>query len=228
MARSRFSKKTLNEFKTQFANSGGPRRKHTPAAIERRRQDVWELMCHDLPRSEMAKLLGVSTSLVKLDIKYWKQKGRKRISRMSEDPGFQDMQAGLIDQKIDSIIAAAFQEYSMAKSGNDKYKFLDMATKGTALKIRFLQESGYLKKAGIEVKHSLEKAPSFADRLGTDSPLSELDNATTRHRLLNLASQIIDQIGKGNTIIDVEAKVIDPPPASNGPAATGPEAPSPA
>ena len=226
MARNGFSKKAIHEFKTQFASFGGPRRKHTPAAIERRRQDVWEMMCHDLPRSEMAKLLGVSTSLIKLDVKYWKQKGRKRVAKMAEDPAYQDMQAGLIDQKIDSIIAASFQEYSMAKSGNDKYKFLDMATKGTALKIRFLQESGYLKKAGIEVKHFLEKQPSFADRLGADNPISELDNATTRHKLLNLAAQIIDRVGKEDTI-DVQAKVIDPPPAGNA-GSPGPEAPSPA
>lgn len=208
MARNGFSKKALREFKARFAGIGGERKKHTPQAIERRRHDVWEMMCQDIPRTEMAKLLGVSRSLIKLDVKYWNQKGRKKVARMSEDPDYQNMQAGNIDQKIDSLVAAAFQEYSMAKSGNDKYKFLDMANKSLALKIRFLQESGYLKKAGIEVKHTVAKEPTFADRLGTDSPLSELDNASTRHKLLNLAAQIIQQ-AQGD-IIDVEAKVVDP------------------
>jgi hypothetical protein len=206
MARNGFSKKALREFKARFSGIGGERKKHTPAAIEQRRSDVFEMMCQHIPRSEMARLLGVSRSLIKLDIKYWNQRGRKKLSRMSDDASYQDAQAGNIDQKIDAIVAAAFQDYSLAKSGNDKYKFQDMALKGLALKIKFLQESGYLKKAGIDVRHTISKEPSFADRLGADSPLSEIDNASTRHKLLNLAAQIIKQ---AEETIDVQATVVD-------------------
>lgn len=212
-----FSKKALDEFREKFEKLEGQRKKHTSQAIERRRHDVWEMMCQDIPRAEMAKLLGVSRSLIMLDVKYWKSRVGKRTSRMKDDPKFANMEVGLITQKLDSVISAAFQEYSMAKSGNDKHKFLDMANKGLATKAKILMESGFLPKAGVEVKHTLEKIPSFAERLGQDHPLAEIDNPSTRHKLLDLAAQILREAENG--IINVEAKVIDPqPPAAPGPA----------
>jgi hypothetical protein len=205
MATNEFSKKVLKEFKARLLGLSRQRITYTPQAIERRRHDVWEMMCQDIPRAEMAKLLGVSRSLVMLDIKYWRTRGRKRVTRMAEDPLYADMRAGIIDQRIDSVIAAAFQEYSLAKGANDKYKFLDMVNKGLALQIRFLQDSGYLKRAGIDVKHSVDKQISFADRLGPDSPLAELDDASTRYKLLQLAAKIIKADGD---LISVDARVV--------------------
>lgn len=209
-------KDLMNEYREKFNALEDKRKKHTSQAIERRRHDVWEMMCQDIPRVEMAKLLGVSRGTIMIDIKYWKKKMGRSVTRMKDDPDAADLEAGLIRGKIDSVVAACFQEYSIAKSGSEKHKFLDLANKALSTKARILQESGYMRKAGIEVKHTMEKQITFADRLGPDSPLSELDNPTTRHKLLSLASQILQQAESG--IIDAEATVIEPkPPESEAP-----------
>jgi len=215
-------KELLEGYREKFDALEDKRKKHTSQAIERRRHDVWEMMCQDIPRSEMAKLLGVSRGTIWIDIKYWRKKMGRSVTRMKDDPEAADLEAGLIRGKIDSVVAACFQEYSMAKSGSEKAKFLDLANKALSTKARILQESGYMRKAGIEVKHTLEKQITFTDRLGPDSPLSELDNPTTRHKLLSLASQILQQAEGG--IIDAEATIINPEPTAPEPPTSNPGA----
>jgi len=215
-----YSQKALDGFKEKFDTLDGQRKKHTSQAIERRRHDVWEMMCQDIPRTEMAKLLGVSRSLIMLDVKYWKMRVGRKATRMKDDPNYANTEVGLISQKIDSVIAAAFQEYSMAKSGNEKHKFLDMANKALSTKARILQEGGFLPKAGIEVKHTVDKQISFSDRFGADSPLTALDNPTERHKLLDLAARLLKH-AEGE-IIDVEATITPNQPEQPAPEAQPP------
>lgn len=216
--RSKATQGAIDEFREKFDALDDKRTKHTAQAIEKRRHDVWEMMCEDIPQTEMAKLLNVSRSLIALDVKYLKLRAAKRVSRMKDDELHTNVELGTTIKKLDSLTAAAFQEYATAKSGGEKAKFLDIATKTLSTKTRILQESGYLPKAGVEVRHRVEQLPTFADRFGDQSALAALDNATSRHKLLTLAEKII----KFSNVIDVKGEVKQPdgpqdqPPPSQG------------
>lgn len=201
--RSKATQGAIDQFKEKFEALEIKRTKHTAQAIERRRHDVWEMMCEDIPQTEMAKLLNVSRGTIALDVKFLKLRAAKRVQRMKDDHLHMNVELGMTINKLDSLTAAAFQEYATAKSGGEKAKFLDIATKTLSTKTRILQESGYLPKAGVEVRHHVERVPSFSERFGEDSALSALDNATSRHKLLSLAERII----KYSNVIDVDGTV---------------------
>jgi hypothetical protein len=199
---------SIDEFRKKFEALDNRRKKHTSQAIERRRCDVWEMMCQDIPQTEMAQLLGVARSTVALDVKFWRERVADRVGKMKENPDYANIELGLTVQKLDALTAAAFQEYSMAKSGGEKAKFLDIATKTLSTKTRILQETGYLPKAGIEIRARVEKEISFADRFGENHPLSTLDNANSRHRLLGIAEKILKLSTEEANTIDIDGKVI--------------------
>lgn len=200
---------SIDEFKKKFDELDDKRTKHTSQAIERRRQDVWEMMCQDIPQTEMAQLLGVARSTIALDVKYLRAKAAKRVSRMKDSADFIHDELGMTVQKLDSLTAAAFMEYSMAKSGGEKAKFLDIATKTLSTKTRILQETGFLPKAGIDIRAVVDHEASFAERFGEDSPLKALDNANSRHRLLGLAERILKLSEQEANTIDVDGTVIN-------------------
>lgn len=207
---------SIDEFKQKFELLDNKRTKHTSQAIERRRQDVWEMMCQDIPQTEMASLLGVARSTIALDVKHLREKAARRVQRMRESPEFINNELGMTVQKLDSLTAAAFMEYSMAKSGGEKAKFLDIATKTLSTKTRILQETGYLPKAGIDIRAVVEREPSFAERFGDDSPLKALDNANSRHRLLGLAERILKLSEQEANTIDVDGQVVNDDRATGG------------
>jgi len=182
------------------------RRKHIPAAIMRRRHDVWEMMCQGIPRGEMARILGVCENTIGGDVRYWRGRVESRIGRLKGDPQAVHTELGLTAQKLDSIAEAAFQEYSTAKTGNEKDKFLNTAAKALGLKTKILQETGFLPKAGIEIKAQVQHEASFADRFGPGSPLSTLDDPTSRHKVLAIASRLI-RLAENEKPIDVDAVV---------------------
>jgi len=108
---------SIGEFRKKFEQLDVKRKKFTAQAVERRRQDVWEMMCQEIPQTEMASLLGVCRATIATDVKSWKERVAKRVSRMKESVDHANTELGLTIQKLDAITAAAFQEYSMAKSG---------------------------------------------------------------------------------------------------------------
>jgi hypothetical protein len=182
---------SIDEFRQKFEALDNKRTKHTSQAIERRRQDVWEMMCQDIPQTEMAGLLSVARSTIALDVKFWKSKLAARVSRMKNNPDYADIELGMTVRKLDSVTALAFEQFSMAKSNGEKAKFLDIITKTLSTKTRIMQETGYLPKAGIEIRAKVERLSTFSERFGEESPLSALDNANSRHRLLGLAERIV-------------------------------------
>lgn len=200
---------SIDEFKKKFDALEDKRKKGTAQAIERRRQDVWEMMCQDIPQTEMAQLLNVARSTIALDVKYLRDRAASRVQKMKEGPEFVNSELGMTIEKLDSVASAAFMEYSMAKSGGEKAKFLDIIAKTLSTKTRILQEAGFLPKAGIEIRTKIEKLPTFADRFGDDSPLKALDNANSRHRLLGLAQKMLDLAEREANTIDVDSKVKD-------------------
>lgn len=359
------TQQSIEEFRKKFELLDNRRKKNTARAIQRRRRDVWEMMCQEIPQTEMADLLNVARSTVALDVKYLKERASDRVRRMKESPACVNLELGNTVQKLDSLTAAAFMEYSMAKSGcligetkiwtnrgmvqiqdvkagdlvmvhdegcavtapvvelipkgkkpvyrlrtrhreivatgnhpflcdarggpkwvaleqltpsdrsansrvvgdkvfiatdpalvtsplilgelrrpfytepvisidphgeadvydievdhkghnfvangivvhnSEKAKFLDIATKTLSTKTRILQETGFLPKAGIEIRARVDKQPTFADRFGEDSPLTALDNPNSRHRLLGLAQKIIGLAqDTDDDVIDVTA-----------------------
>jgi hypothetical protein len=198
--RAQNTQEAIEEFKAKFDALDDKRKKHTTQAIERRRHDVWEMMCQDIPQTEMAGLLHVARSTIALDVQWWKRKMARRVGRIKSDPDHANVELGLTVRKLDSLNAAAFQEYAMAKSASEKAKFLDIATKTLSTKIRILQEAGYMPKAGIEIRAKIEQLPTFADRFGEDSALSELDDATKRHKLLAMAERFLRLSEQPDTI----------------------------
>jgi len=209
--RAKATQASIQEFQQKFEALDKKRKKHTAQAIERRRHDVWEMMCQDIPQTEMANLLTVSRSTIALDVKYWKLKLARRVSRIKENPDYANIELGTTIRKLDSCTAAAFQEYSMAKSGGEKAKFLDIVTKTLSTKTRILQDAGYLPKAGIEIRTKVEHIPTFAQRFGSDHPSAELDDDTKRHRLLAMAERFIRLSEEKNTI-DIEGIVLSSDP----------------
>jgi hypothetical protein len=198
------TKATIEEYRKKFDKLDIKRKKHNSQAIERRRQDVWEMMCQEIPQTEMATLLGVARSTVTLDVKFWRERVADRVRRMKENPNYANIELGLTVKKLDALTAAAFQEYSLARSGGEKAKFLDIATKTLSTKTRILQDTGYLPKAGIDIRTRIETVPTFADRFGESHALTALDDATKRHKLLGLAEKII-RLSQDDEIIDVES-----------------------
>lgn len=196
---------SISEFQKKFDDLEDRRKKGNTQAIERRRQDVWEMMCQDIPQTEMSQLLSVARSTIALDVKYLRDKAAARVRRLKEGAEFVNDELGMTIEKLDSVVAAAFMEYSLAKSAGEKAKFLDIITKTLSTKIRIEQETGFLPKAGIEIRTKIEKLPTFADRFGDDSPLKALDNANSRHRLLGLAQKMLDLSDREANTIDVGA-----------------------
>lgn len=215
MAKKKLSKKapatqaSIDEFRKKFDQLDVRRKKHTAQAIERRRQDIWEMMCQEVPQTEMASLLGVARSTVALDVKFWREQVSERVGRIKDNPEYANIELGMTVQKLDALTAAAFQEYSMAKSGGEKAKFLDIATKTLSTKTRILQETGYLPKAGIEIRARVDHQPTFSARFGQDHPLAALDNANSRHRLLGLAEKILKVATEDANTIDVGGLVVN-------------------
>jgi len=208
----------VDEFRKKFELLDDRRKKHTAQAIERRRQDVWDMMCQEVPQTEMADLLGVARSTIALDVKYWRELVHERVNKIKEDPNWTNTELGMTIQKLDSVIAAGFTEYAGAKSGGEKAKFLDIITKTLSTKTRLLQEAGYLPKAGIEIRARVEREPTFEERFGSNNPLKSLDNANSRHRLLSLAEKIIRLSETESTTIDIEGHVVgggDAPPTND-------------
>lgn len=115
--RSQATQKAIDEFRDKFEALNRDRTKHTSQAIEKRRHDVWEMMCEDIPQTEMAKLLNVSRATIALDVKYLKVRAAKRVSRIKDDQLHTNVELGTTIKKLDSLTAAAFQEYATAKSG---------------------------------------------------------------------------------------------------------------
>lgn len=201
----------LDEYRKKFEALDNKRKKSNAQAIERRRQDVWEMMCEEIPQTEMANLLGVSRGTIALDVKYMKERGAIRVKEMRDKPDHANTEIGMTVQKLDAVTAAAFQSFATAKSGSEKAKFLDIVTKTLSTKTRILQETGYLPKAGIEIRAKVEREPTFAERFGDNSPLAALDNANSRHRLLGLAEKILRLAEQDANTIDVEGVVRKPP-----------------
>jgi len=214
-ARAQSTQASIEEFRQKFDQLDIKRKKHTSQTIERRRCDVWEMMCQEIPQTEMANLLSVTRSTIALDVKFWREKVAERVGRMKDSPDYANIELGTTVQKLDAVTAAAFQEYAMAKSGGEKAKFLDIITKTLSTKTRILQETGYLPKAGIEIRARVDHQPTFADRFGEGHPLAALDNANSRHRLLGLAERILKvAVDEANTI-DVDGSVVTDAPETS-------------
>lgn len=167
------------------------KKKGTARAISRRRSDVWEMMCQGVPVVEMADILNVHRGTIYLDVKHWKERLGSHVATIREDPEAANTEIGLTIRKLDSVVEAAFQEYSMAKSGSEKDKFLNTACKALSTKTRILQESGVLPKAGVEIKAKIEHDMTFAQRFGDASPLKTLDDPASRHKVLEMATRLL-------------------------------------
>lgn len=208
-SKSQQTQASIEEFRKKFEQLENRRKKGTAQAIERRRCDVWEMLCQDIPQTEMANLLSVARSTIALDVKFWREKVAERVGRIKENPDYANIELGMTVQKLDALTAAAFSEYSISKSGGEKAKFLDIATKTLSTKTRILQETGYLPKAGIEIRARVDHQPTFADRFGEDHPLTALDNANSRHRLLGLAEKILRLSAQEENTIDVTGAIVN-------------------
>jgi len=209
----------LEEFRLRFKALDTSRKKWTAQAISRRRSDVWEMMCQGVSKSEMASILGVHRETIAVDVKFWRNTVGGRVEKIKDDPRYAHLELGLTMKKLDSVAEAAFMEYSVAKTGGEKDKFLNTAAKALSTKTRILQESGILPKAGIEIKQKVEHEISFKQRFGPDSPLTELDDPASRHKVLDIAARLL-KLAETPTI-DADAIVKSMPNDGEPPATAG-------
>ena len=197
----------IDSFRQRFGNKPSVRRDEE--AMERRRKNVWEMYSEHVPQTAMANILGVSRVTIASDIDVMEKRAQTYASDLKDNPEAIAMDIGLTVKKLDTIAAKAMAEYAAAESAQDKDRFLNTAQRAIMNRNRVLIETGYLPKAGIEVKQTTQHIVSFEERFGK---YKIMDNATARRKVLAVAEAAL-KLGLSNTVegnvIDAEAKVVD-------------------
>lgn len=200
-----FSDKTMDLAK-QLENSSGPiesPERYTQDGIAERREHVLRFMVRRVPQTVMAKLLGVSRRTICEDVKFLNEQAGDRIKRLKTDAAVVESDIGMTSIRLEGIAQAAFNDYELEKSPQFKNAFLNTAIKAEATRARLLIETGVYPKAGEDIKVTHTVKSSFADKLGSDSPLSTLDDPASARRVLSAAEKILKLSLKEGNVIDV-------------------------
>lgn len=211
-------KDKLEEFRERFG------RKHTvrkdPATMERRRKNVWEMYLEGVPQTQMAKILNVTRQTVSSDIDYLEKKQQTYTTALKDDSNAAALDIGVTIKKLESIADEAWSQARLAETALEKNSFFNTAIKAMATRNRILIETGYLPKAGLEIKTTVENKISFEKRFGTDSKYKIMDDAGARRRILAVAEAAL-RLGLKDALndntIDAEAKVVDSSPPTTAP-----------
>ena len=192
------------EFPERYAQDG----------IQQRREQVWKFLARRVPQTVMAELLGVSRRTINADVKWWKEQCQGYVDRLKKDPGAANADIGLTALRLEGMAQMAMNEAEMAKSGQMKNMFMNTAIKAETSRSNLLVTTGVLPKAGEEIRVRHDIKATFTAKFGEENPLSTLDEAASRRRVLSAAEQIL-KIGMSKKLpdepptIDIEGKVKD-------------------
>jgi len=204
------------EFRQRFG--GKPRSvRKDQETIERRRKNVWEMYLEGIPQTQMAKILNVSRMTIYSDIDCLEKRQQQYAAKLKDDPQAASMDIGLTVKKLDTVGEECMAQARLAETILEKNSLYNTAIKAFTARNRILIETGFLPKAGTEIKTTVENKISFEKRFGTDSKYKVMDDAGARRRILAVAEAALKlglkDVLSDNTI-DAQAKVIDGPPAS--------------
>lgn len=161
------------------------------ASIQRRRAQVWEMICQGVPEAVMGELLKCSTDVVRNDVSYWKTAVGSSLGDMRNDINKVAVDLGTVVKKLDWISENCFMEYSTTDSNQAKNNFLNTAIKAMSLRSKILVDTGFYTKAGVEVNVNVQKKQSFSDRFGEDSPLVILEDPVIKRKCISAAEKLL-------------------------------------
>lgn len=181
--------------------------------IQQRREQVWKFLARRVPQTVMAELLGVSRRTITADVKWWKDQCQDYVDRLKKDPAAANTDIGLTALRLEGMAQMAMNEAEMAKSSQMKNVFMNTAIKAEVSRSNLLISTGVLPKAGEEIRVRHDISATFTAKLGENNPLSTLDDAASRRRVLSAAEHIL-KLGMAKklagaddpTTIDVEVK----------------------
>ena len=204
----KISDDTPEEVEKLFGAASSPDKKESLAAIERRRQHVWQMTCEGIPESVMAEILKVDPSIIKGDLKALDENHMKYIARLKINPDSIATDLGKTIRKMDGIYEEAITQYASASTAQDKERFLKIAQNALLGRCRVLIDTGFLPKAGIEITQNVQHSLSFKDKYGGDSKLKIMDNPEARRKIM----AALDAAGKidKEKVIDVTVKPVTP------------------
>ena len=161
------------------------------ASIERRRNQVLDMLYQGVPQTTMAKVLDVNKVSIETDIAYWRKKFATRIRDMRTDFENVEVELGNLMTQLEQIRQNALLEYTTSNTEAGKNSFLNTAMKATNSISRLLIETGVLPKAGTDINVRKTTRVTFAQQFGEKSPIATLDDEKSRRRVLDAASRVM-------------------------------------
>lgn len=201
----------IEEFKKRFGKTAKSVRRDQET-IERRRKNVWEMAVEGVPQTTMAKILNVSRMTIYSDLDYLEKQNQKHAHNLKADSKAAELDIGNTVKTLQTIGEQAMAEYAAATDTRDKDRFLNTAMKAFYSRNRVLVETGFLPKAGIELKQTVEHNISFEERYGK---YKIMDNATARRKIIAVAEAALQlglQSADETKPITVDAKVVNSEP----------------
>lgn len=198
----------VEEFKRRFGNK--PTVRQDPETIERRRKNVWEMAVEGVPQTTMAKILCVSRMTIYSDLDVIEKRNQAHAHALKNDSKAAELDIGNTVKTLQTIGEQAMAKYAESESAQDKDRFLNTAMKAYVSRNRVLVETGFLPKAGIEVKQTVEHTVSFEEKFGK---YKIMDDAASRRRVLAVAEAALKyglQASPETKQITVDAQVISP------------------
>ena len=189
----RLSDRTIDMADAIRESEGEPElpERYAEDGIRQRREQVWKFLSRRVPQTVMADLLGVSRRTISADVRWWKDKCQGYVETLKKSPGAANADIGLTALRLEGMAQYAMNEAQVAKSGQLRNLFINTAIKAELSRSNLLVNTGVLPKAGEDVRIQHSVKATFAAKLGEDSPLSTLDDPSSRRRVLSAAEQIL-------------------------------------
>lgn len=179
-----------NPLQAAIRRKAGVRRRFSKQQIEKRRMDVWEMLCLGHPQYEIAKSLQVSPRTVERDVKWWRNHLGKTTKEL-KDPEVAATDVGLSAKRLEQMFEDAYVEFTATNNPTVKVRFLQTGIHAVVMRHKILADAGYLPRIGHEKEHTQKVKITFEQRFGSGSVESVFDNPQSRRRVLEAAESLL-------------------------------------
>lgn len=182
----------IKEFRERFGTQKITKRRDK-ATTEKRRQKVWTMAQEGISQTTMADILHVSRQTVNSDMDYMTKVNQGYAKALKLEPGYAETDIGNTAKQLLGIYENAMADAAQAvdEEGNVDFQARDRsfntAQKALVHRHRVLMESGFLPKAGVEIKSTVEHKVSFEQKFGK---YKIMDNDAARRRIMTVADAI--------------------------------------
>ena len=157
--------------------------------LETRRELVWEMMIQGTSELRMAKELKVDRKTVHRDVMYWRDNLSKHVASLKTSKSRVTDEIGNTIKRLEWIFQNAAMEYAASAVALSKNRFLGTCLKAETAKIKILQETGFLPKAGLKVTVEGTAHVDFTALFGKSA--AALDDPVKRRKAMEVASRMI-------------------------------------